>query len=59
VLELGSLDHQQLVIDLLLANLSEYATHEHGIKSVLKATKESSGEVKNKFVDTLCRPSKG
>jgi len=59
VLELGSPHHRYAVIELLLASLLEYVTHEHGIKSVIKAVKESSQNVRELFVKQLCLPSKG
>jgi transcription elongation factor GreA-like protein len=59
VLELGSPSHQWAVIEHLLSNLLEYVTHEHGIKSALKAVKESSASVRELFVTQLCLPPKG
>ncbi|KAF8527378.1 armadillo-type protein, partial [Hysterangium stoloniferum] len=59
LLEHGSPHHRALAIDNLVNGLSQYASHEQSIKSVLKALKEGGPEVLDKVVTRLCEPPKG
>lgn len=59
VLEHGSPHHRSLAINNLVNGLSQYASHEQSIKSVLKALKEGGPEVLDKVVTRLCEPPKG
>jgi pumilio RNA-binding family len=59
VLEHGSSHHRSLATNNLINGLSQYASHEQSIKSVLKALKEGGPEVLDKVVARLCEPPKG
>ncbi|KAF8586248.1 ARM repeat-containing protein [Ramaria rubella] len=59
LLEHGSPQHRSLAITNLVNGLSQYASHEQSIKSVLKALKEGGPEVLDKVVVRLCEPPKG
>lgn len=59
VLEHGSPHHRSLAITNLVNGLSQYASHEQSIKSVLKALKEGGPEILDKVVTRLCEPPKG
>jgi pumilio RNA-binding family len=59
VLEHGSPHHRSLAIANLINGLSQYASHEQSIKSVLKALKEGGPEILDKVVARLCEPPKG
>lgn len=59
VLEHGAPHHKARAIDNLIKGLSQYASHEQSIKSILKALKEGGPEVLDKVVTRLCEPPKG
>ncbi|KIJ54299.1 hypothetical protein M422DRAFT_241548 [Sphaerobolus stellatus SS14] len=59
LLEHGAPHHQAKAIDNLIKGLSQYASHEQSIKSVLKALKEGGADVLDRVVLRLCEPPKG
>lgn len=59
VLEHGSPAYRSRAITNLINGLSQYASHEQSIKSVLKALKEGGPEVLDRVVARLCESPKG
>ncbi|KAJ3552594.1 hypothetical protein NM688_g4071 [Phlebia brevispora] len=58
ILEHGSSKYRGITLDHLVSGLLEYATNEHGSKSVTKALKEGGKETLDRVITRMCEPAK-